>query len=530
MKSFDMRTAMIAVFKYRVRAMVVFFSFIAMAVLLCLVMKTQYQATASVLVKLGRELVYRSDVGSAVGVTPTVDKDQLIESNMAIMKSPIIARQVLDTIGIDKMYPQVLEPVDGLAAWMQRALSFLLPEPETPESHALRLFANKLTIAPIKKTDMIAVSFMHRDPEIAARAANLAVELFQRKSGEIYADPNLPFAETQVEQQRQSLAGAEAALTAYERKHSAYELENQVDLLLKQKIDIDSGLKAADARVAELRSMIAALQAQRATTPSTVKLYSENERYRTLDDSEGQLASLQLQERQFASRYADNYEPLIAVRNQIALAKKNLAAAKNDTGSRSRMGVNDTFQNIDQELLRRQAELSSLSGRRDTLQAQLTTIGAALDNFSGLQKELLALRREVSQRTDALKASYDKLVEARTIAGLNREKPASFILVEAAVPPELSDPARPLPVLYTLIAAAAGLIAAAVTVFVSNQLRIGFLTAEEAAKRLGLPVLAVVDYRRKLGRIDRFAIEANRTQAAVPAGVVPGALWKHPVQ
>lgn len=515
MKSFDLRTIVIAAFKYRFRAIAVFFGCVALAVLLCVVMKTQYQASASVLVKLGRELIYRPEVGSAAGVIPTVDRDQLVESNIAIMKSPVIARQVIDTIGLDKMYPQLLAPPGASAQWMQTLFG---GEPQTPESRAVGFFSKKLKIALVKKTDILTITFMHPDPEIAARAANLVVDLFQKRIGEIYSDPNLPFAEAQVEQQRASLASAEGALTAYERQHSAYELESQIDMLLKQKIDIDTGLKSTDARMSELRSMIAALQAQRATTPSTVKLYSENERYRTIDDSESQLASLQLQERQLSSRYADNYEPLVAVRNQIALAKKNLASAKNDAGSRNRMGVNDTYQNIDQELLRRQAELSSITSKRDVMQAQLVTIGNAVDTFSGLQQHLLGLRRDVSQRTDALKASYDKLVEARTIAGLNREKPASFILVEAAVPPELSDPARPLPVLYTAIGALAGLVLAALVVVVSNLLRVGFLTPEEAAKQLGLPVLAVVDYRRKLARADRLALAANGSQVAIAGG------------
>ena len=68
------------------------------------------------------------------------------------------------------------------------------------------------------------------------------------------------------------------------------------------------------------------------------------------------------------------------------------------------------------------------------------------------------------------KTSYDKLVEARAVDGLNHEKPSSFSLYQAATPPDPADPARPLPLLYMLIGVVVGVLGALVTLFLSYRM------------------------------------------------------------
>ena len=145
---------------------------------------------------------------------------------------------------------------------------------------------------------------------------------------------------------------------------------------------------------------------------------------------------------------------------------------------------------------RRQAELKSAVDRRDAMQAQLGVVTANINQLSVRQRELQDLEHDVALRTDAVKTSYDKLTEARVVDGLNREKPASFSVVQAAEPPDLSNPARPLPLLYTAAAAAVGMIGAASVVFFSYRMAGTFVTPEQASRRLNMPVLAVISYNR----------------------------------
>lgn len=501
MTGIDVKSIIVVGFKYRYRALAVVAAAVLIAIAVSSVMQTQYAATAKVLVKLGRELVYRPDVGSTSAALPTMDKDNLIASNVALISSPEIANAVIDEVGLSTLYPDLVNPpTQPLKIWLKARVRAVkdwlgLPAP-TLETRALEQFSRKLSVQPVKKTDMIGVTFMHPDPEIAARVANRVVALFQQKTGEIYANPNLDFMEKSVAQDRAGLEHAEAALNEFRQKNATYAFDSQMDMLLRQRMEIDAGLKGAEARIAELTGMVAVLSDQLSRTPQTKRLYSETERHRSTDDAQTQLNALKVQERQMATRYSDSYQPLAALRAQIQAAEGAVAATRAE-GAKVREGVNETYQDINQEYLRRQADLTAALGRRDELQKQLGEVEQATALLATRKEALQQLEREAALRNDSLKVDYAKLIEARAVAGLNREKPASFSLVEAASPPDPAYPARPLPVFYTLAAAVAGVLGGLCVIFFSYRLSGTFVTPEQVARRLKLPVLAVIDLDRR---------------------------------
>ena len=506
----NQQTAVIVLLKYRFRAATVFGFFILLSAAVCLLMHTQYSGTVSVLVKLGRELVYRPEVGTSQAALPTIDKDENIASAIEIMKGEGLASQVIEKIGLERMYPALMaqnDPPDWLSQKLRdaadaidRALGVV---PEAPMTTAVRLFERKLKVELIKKTDIITVTFLHPDPAIAAEAANLVVDLFQRQSGQIYSNPDLAFQQQHVDEQRAALQHVQDRLNAYRQQNRVYDLPGQIAALLAQRVAIDSTMKADEAHIAELQSLVASLQGQRASTPSRLNLYSDTQRNRVVDDSEVQLLTLRLQERQMASHFRDDYGPLLTLRGEIALAQAAASGGRAGSAPQVRTGVNDTYQQLDQDTMRREAELKSMTGREEAMRAQMSAIDTTLATLSDRERTLQDLQQDVAFRTDGLKVTYDKLVEAQAVEGLNHEKPASFSVGQAAVPADPADPARPLPVLYTLIAALLGIVAAISTVFLSFRMSRGFLTPELAAQRLRLPVLAVIDYQRQLGRAHR---------------------------
>jgi uncharacterized protein involved in exopolysaccharide biosynthesis len=507
MMGLDVKSMVVVWFKYRVRVTLVLVAALSLSTAASILMRTQYESTASVLVKIGRELVYRPEVGNTQAALPTMDKDNLIASNIAIITSNEIAAKVIAEVGLARLYPKIagVEEISPIELWIGEKIrdvqDFLNVQRPSKETEAIRMFMRRLSVTTVKKTDIIAVTFMHPDPVIAAQVANLVVDRFQEKVGEIYSNPNLAFMQKSVTDEEAGLAKAQGDLNNYRQKFGVYSLDAQMDMLLKQKMDVDTGLKNAEAHIAELGGMIATLVDQRSHTPQSVRLFAETERHRSIDDAQTQVLNLSLQEKQLSSRYTDNYRPLIEARAQLAAARAALSSDRADSGSHSRLGINDTYQEINQETLRRQSELQSTISRRDAMAKQVATIDAATSTLSSRQRNLLGLQQDVTLRTDALKATYDKLVDARAVAGLNREKPASFSVVQAAAPADLADPSRPLPLLYTLAAIGAGLFGGVTLTFLSYRMSGTFVTAAQASHRLKLPILAEIGYdRRQVGR------------------------------
>jgi uncharacterized protein involved in exopolysaccharide biosynthesis len=512
----------VAACKFRWRAAVVFAAFVGLSVAVCLVMKTQYTASASVLVKLGRELVYRAPVGETATATPAEDHDEVMASIIAIMEDPVLVRSAIQKIGLVRLYPDMAPdapPATGPAAWIGSGLAWLQMElgngqQEDPLTTAVRRFKRKLDVAVIKRTGILTVSFSHASPAIAAEAANTVVALFQQEAGKIYDEPNLTYMQSLVDKERAGLASAQAALSAYQQKYGVYNVDDQINALLTQKIAIDTNLKADAAHIAELQILVGTLAQQRASLPRRTVLFTDTQRNRVVDDTEQALLTLQVQERQMATRFAANYPPLVEVRNQIAVAQQSLKAARAEPGEVPRLGMSETFVTVEQSLLQHQAELDSFAGRQTAMKTQLASIEQTLAGLSERKRALAELQQEVDLRNDAVKVAYTKLAEARAIDGLNHEKPSSFSMYQPALPPDAANPSRPLPVLYTLIGMVVGLIGAATTIFLSYVMDSSFLTPELAGARLRLPVLGVVDYRRNLARLGRVGLLSDASGAA----------------
>jgi uncharacterized protein involved in exopolysaccharide biosynthesis len=509
MLTFDMRMATIVASKYMLRAVTVFLFFILLAVAVCLLMKRQYTATANVLVKVGRELVYHSDTTTNDLPLPSVDKDAVVASTFEIMGDPDIKRHIIQTIGLAKMYPQLAPGAPGdesLISVIMHAPAaaiqsfFGMDAQEDPMAEAVRLFTRKLSLDLIKKTSIITVSFTHPDPQIAAEVANMVVSEFQKRAGDIYDDPNLGFLEKDVAGQRAALAAAEGKLNAYEQQYGVYSFDNQLNMLLQQKNTLDTSIKDAEAHVVELQDMVAALKAERAATPASVALSTSTERHAVVDATETSLLAMRLQEKQLASRYQSTYQPLIDLREQIKLAQQSLATQRSDRGGPATTGVNVTYQLIDQQLLARQAELTSVFGRLEVMKAQQTAVSDAMATLSSRQRELLDLQHDVDLRNAAVATSYTKLAQARAVSGLNALQSSSFKLYQPAIAPDLADPSRPKPVLYLALAMVLGIVGGSAVIFFSYLFNNSFITPEQASLRLGLPTLAVISYQRRFAR------------------------------
>lgn len=501
----SIRDALVIAFKYRVRALAVFAGCVALAIVVCIVMTPIYAATSSVLIKLGRELVYRPEVGvnSNVSAPPVIDKDEVLASNIAIMTSRDIEERVITTIGIAELYPTLVDPPDWELAIYRtiraaREAIGLDSQPEALIDRALYKFNKRLKIEAVKKTNVIEVTFEHPDPAMAARVTNLVVDYFKQKTLAVYSDPNLGFMERQVTEDRAALLEAEGKLATYRQENGIYQLSDQIDLLLRQRIEIDTSFKGLVSRIQELQGMVTSLRAQRKAVPANIPLYSENERYKVLDDTQSQLLTLRLREKELASKFNDSFPELVNVREQIAITNDFLKKREAEALAKTRVGTNEVAKELELETLRRDTELTSLIARRDVTEEQLQRIDQTIQDLSGRERAMLPLQRDVDAKTDTLKQSIAKAEEARTLDGLNREKSASFAVFQVAVPPDPSKPARPAPWLYIPAAIVIGLIGAGFTAFFSYYLLDGFLTPDQAAARLGVPVLGVIGVKPRV--------------------------------
>ncbi len=286
----------------------------ALLVLIVLIQTPIYESTALMLVKVGRELVYKADIGADASSFSTRDKDAVINSELAILRSQPVVEGVVRSISVDQLYPSLAEALEDAKA--------ARPEGEEESAAEAVLYARgaemlrgNLTAQALPDADVLQVSFRHEDPLIAAQTLNLLLERFLDAHLQAFAEPEIvAFLDGRVKEYEARLAESERALREFETAHSAFAAEQPQAVLLDQRsqlrvqIDtLDSEMAAIrlrhlqeDASVAEARRTLLALEVEASQLKGTARREVQD-RIRVVEDFiatrkaeiDGELAALE---------------------------------------------------------------------------------------------------------------------------------------------------------------------------------------------------------------------------------------------
>lgn len=363
----------------------------------------QFEAMASLMVRMGREYVYRSEVGRADQArTPSIS--EMVNSEVEILSSGDLAKQVVRELGVEKLYPEILEvEADG-----ERAVDIA----------ALR-FRQSASIRPVLESSVIKVGFEHPVPETAAAAVNCLVERFEDKHLEVFsAEPS--GLEEQLAERAGDLARAEEALADFKRRNGVLDLGEQRSLLLGQRVRAEEELHAFELQLAELR-LTTDQQDEPVTLPElpahlTPEMKGELLRQRhelerelrslepelpdnLIEAASLRLLDLELEESQLLREFSESNRRVTSVREE----KQRVRAFLEE--SQRRAGIFD-------EVRRRER-----AARTQLLEAEIARISTELELL--VQSEQRQLRLEARQRLAAVEVQRENTL--RRITDLDAE-------------------------------------------------------------------------------------------------------------
>ena len=175
-----MRDLMLTAFAQKGRLFLIFFCITAASAAIAFSIQPDYKARSSLLVLLGTEHTFRPAAGQQFMNTGGVDAEQVLRTESSILGSDDLHRTVIRDIGIEKMYPKLLEKAGPIEKWMEETRRFAtdtlgLTEklaatavPVDPMTRAIEAFASNLTITLDKKSSVIGVDFTNPDKNVAA--------------------------------------------------------------------------------------------------------------------------------------------------------------------------------------------------------------------------------------------------------------------------------------------------------------------------------------------------------------------------
>jgi uncharacterized protein involved in exopolysaccharide biosynthesis len=468
----------------RVISYFLLFGFVT-TVLYCLVATARYEADASVVVNFNRQLsaALGADQG-AVNTTPA-NADEIVTSYSLVIQSNALAEQVIQDIGLAKMYPKYVQT--GPLSSVIDGVTKLLGVYKTPLERAVYRFVNKdIDVEVAKDSTVLQITLLNPDPEIARRALASLIDHFLEQQARIGRDPQVGFVRSQVDVYKQQVAKAQQAMEDFQLKNKISSMDEENSYLLKQRSDLETQLAASKVQVESDEHKIAALSAQMKTLTETVGLHQED-RDLALDSARTQLVELQVRQQTLSTSFGAD-SPAARV-NDAQIAKvQDFIKSYPSRKPLMEMAPNPTYQVTQSALLQAQADLESVTKTMPAIQRQIDAIAARLAEHSREQSTYQDLVREYQIDDGNYRTYLQGVQQARIADDLNKEK-ATTVAVYDPAHLESTQPAKPKKTLVIAAGIILGLLFGFTTAFWREAWDERLNTPRQVNALLGLPML-----------------------------------------
>lgn len=471
--SFSLRDIVSMVFRHRRIALACFLGIFLGAVIYALAWP-KYRAETEILLRRERvDPVVSSQLTSPMVVSSLVTEEEM-NSEVELIKSEDVVRKIVINCGLDQDHGSRLfgprKADERIAAAVQRVRSNLLVEA-------------------VPKTNIIRVSFISRDPKLAARVLSAVDTVYVEEHRAIHGDVGqFAFFDQQMEKAKQELDAAETRLKAFPAEAGIANPTLARDMTLQKLSDFNASLGQTKEAVAQTQSRIEALnQLARSTSPRLTTQVHLSDDATVLQHMKTELLNLELRRSDMVSKYQPDYPPVQELDKEIVETRADIAAEKplNEVTT----DQNPAYVWIESELAKAQTDLRGYQAKAPETEA---VVRHTLDSVRGLDAKSIA-QQDLLRATKAAEESYllylHKREEARITDALDQTHILNVGIAEKPTVPVF--PAQS-PWIFGLFGLVLGLGAAAGTIFTLECLDPSFRTPAEVEGLLNLSVLASV--------------------------------------
>ena len=443
--SFSVRDGASALFRRRALVLFTFLAVIAGTIIVTLLLPNRYSARMKILVKNQRVDLAITPEATSGGAAPTVDNEvseNQINSEIELLTSNDLLTQVVNETGLAKA---------DSGGWFGK------PAPEAARvEKAVNALSKDLTITPVRKANIITVSYSSGSPQITAAVL--------KKLGELYLEKHLKlnhpagasdFFKEKAEEYESQLKQSEQRLTDFQQSNNLIVLSQQKDLTLVRTADAKAKMLDAETALSEATDRITRVEEQLASIPRRVVTQSKQvpnqysaERLNTM------LVELQNRRTQLLTKFRPEDRLVKEVDEQIRMTREAANKAEQKTNLEEATDLNPLRQNLETELSRARLDQVAARARRDTLKSQLQQYENSLKTLEGNTATHDDLQRQKREAEDNYQLYAKKREEARIADELDRQKITNVSIAEAATVPQIpSSPNRPMNLIIGVVLA-----------------------------------------------------------------------------
>lgn len=506
-KNWTLRDLAALLFRRKWMVLLLFSLIMAATVAAALLLPNKYQSRMRILVKNARaDVVISPDTNNSASTGSNVTETQ-INSEIALLNSKDLLEEVARQSGLDKK--------EGSSLWSRSAPSI--------EKSVLQL-EKDLTIAPVKKADLIEISYVASSPEAAASVLQTLANLYLEKHLKLHRPPGAyEFFQSQADQYGQQLRESEARLAAFQQQRNVISLEQEKQLNLQKMTDAQSRFLEAGAAVNEAAQRISKLQQQLAAIPARITTQSRSlpnqysvERLSTM------LVELQNQRTKLLTKFQPNDRLVREIEQQIKDTSEALDKATKMTSMEQSSDLNPLRQTLETELAKARLEMAGQQARRDDMAKQVAAYKSVLERLELSTNEHGDLQRQVKETEGNYELYSKKQEESRIADALDQKKISNVSIAESPIAQRLPvQPNRPLLLSLGLFLAFFVSITGAL---VAELMRDTIHSPRELEALVGAPVLATIP-KEKLTVGSPLSIAGGEAEPEKGATLVELGTW-----
>ncbi len=448
------------------------------AILFSGLLTPQYQAQMEILVRRERVDSLMSSEPSLAQMNPEEISEAELNSEVELLHSQELLRKVVLANGLQNTKQLLTRRTRNTTN-------------EADIARATEHLASKLNVEPLRKTNLISVSFQATNPELAAQVLKSLAGLYVEKHLEVHRPTGeFKFFDQQTERYRNGLQEAEARLKSFAEERGIVSPDMERDLTVQKMAELKESYEQTQAQIAETEQRIRNLEQQNGSIPlRQVTQVRTSDNPQLMEQMKSTLLTLDLKRTELLTKYDPSYRLVQEVDKQIADTRAAIAKEENTPIREETSDQNPTHAWLNEELTKAQADLAGLKAKAAANEVSLNKYRASatkLQEASAVQQDLL---RAAKTQEENYLLYLHKEEQARIDDALDQRGILNVAIVEQPTVPAL--PVRsslPYGLLSVLLIGSASLGLALLADFFNPSFR----TPSEVTAYLGAPVLAAL--------------------------------------
>ncbi|MBW4966832.1 polysaccharide biosynthesis tyrosine autokinase [Pseudoalteromonas sp. CR1] len=453
-----------------------------LTIMVTLTLIPRYTATATLLIEAEQSKAVSFD--EVYGLDSS--KKEYYLTQFEVIKSDSIAREVITKLDLKAHTDFIPKPsfigeatgfIKGLFPFLNKAEKLQLTEQEQQDLQMLGLleaFKSRLTVSPIRKTQLVKVSFESSDPKLAALVANTVGEVYiesQMRAKMGITQQASSWLNTRLFQLRVQLDDSEEKLQAYREAQKLVDIEGIAGLVTQELEQTSQQLVTARTEKNNLQSINRVISEYGNNNLELLGSMPEITSHKVVQDVKREVILVERKVSELSEVYGPKHPKIISAKAELATVKSNLNKQ-----------IKGLITGIEKELNRITRTVSAL-------EADLVKIRAEYQEITRKETAYNQLKREVETNRNIFNTFLSRSRETEVTSDFSS---AAARFTDRAYAPK--DPSKPNKKLIVVLAFVASFGFAVIMSFVFDALNDTVKNKNDVESKLAQRMLGILPF------------------------------------